>query len=287
MTRLSALRPVFAAVALVVPTTFFAASPSAFAAIEGKVAYLFDSNTTDSTTNGNNGTAVGGALYSASVPAITGSTYGANRSLNLNGSNYINGGSDASLDIGAGSFTVETWINPEVTGSSLAIAYSRFAGTSNARWGMQLRSSGIVAAAVYDDEGDFLKTAGIEELQSTTTPAQNAWTHIAFVFDRTANAATLYINGVAEDADNDISNIGQVDNPSNDLWVGTFITGGGPVQNWVGLLDEFRIVGRALSASEVAFDAANSLTVPEPASLTLLMVEAGGALLLGRRRTRS
>jgi hypothetical protein len=88
------------------------------------------------------------------------------------------------------------------------------------------------------------------------------WHHLAFVYDETTSVVTAYVDGVAKTYTGTSNNIGlgklKFQNTSN-LVVGGWnkhVSGaGGPQDPWIhsfsGSMDQFRLYGKALTASEV------------------------------------
>lgn len=87
----------------------------------------------------------------------------------------------------------------------------------------------------------------------------NAWHHIALVYDATASSLTLYVDGVANPVVPQWGTHGDIN--IDDAKISEFRIGAGPQNNfdtddwlsssWKGSLDQFRFYNTALSASEV------------------------------------
>jgi hypothetical protein len=88
------------------------------------------------------------------------------------------------------------------------------------------------------------------------------WHHIAFVYDQTTSKVTAYVDGAAVPYTGTGNNIGL--GPLNFKNISNFVVGGwnkhvqgvnGPTDGWIhsysGSMDQFRLYGKALSASEV------------------------------------
>lgn len=88
------------------------------------------------------------------------------------------------------------------------------------------------------------------------------WHHLAFVYDETTSIVTAYVDGVAKTYTGTANNIGL--GPLNFTNVSNFVLGGwnkhvsgvnGPTDAWIhsfsGSMDQFRLYGKALTASEI------------------------------------
>jgi hypothetical protein len=111
------------------------------------------------------------------------------------------------------------------------------------------------------------------------------WTHVAFTFSRSNDAAKLYIDGspvvtvspiIGGDATTSFAPDGMdafdlAPNNANNLYLGYTPTGtSGGADEFNGQLDEFQLSQTALSDSEVLAAAQNSLRPPQPISFTLI-----------------
>jgi hypothetical protein len=166
--------------------------------------------------------------------------------------------------------TVEMWIKPNVADADNSVRY--FYGTSSSaiRLSVQHTKAGPqnVNFILRDSTGGYGTTTSIGAVDATGTD----WMHIAYSYD--ANAASdnfkMYLNGTLKKS------------VTVALWAsgGASFTISGS-SGYFGGIDEMRIFDNVRSAAQITYDAENSL-VPEPASLSLLLV--GGGLLLARRR---
>ncbi|MBU1997845.1 MAG: LamG domain-containing protein, partial [Candidatus Omnitrophica bacterium] len=83
-------------------------------------------------------------------------------------------------------------------------------------------------------------------LESTATLSANKWYHAAGTYDGTT--VRLYLNGVLHD-----SGVSTLDSPSvDDIRIGVYAESHGTPRFFDGLIDDFRIYNRALTAAEVA-----------------------------------
>lgn len=165
------------------------------------------------------------------------------------------------------SFTMEGWIYPKAYQWSTLIGFggNTTYGGNNIDLGMD--NNGHPIARVYTEDTGGGAHAGTEVIPL------NQWTHLALTFTSGGNA-TLYING----------------NVSTSWTQGHWVPGGGlptgiigdgfDYGNLYGLIDDVRVSDTVLDPSQ--FDLHGSLSVPEPASLSLLGL--GGLLLIRRKR---
>lgn len=134
------------------------------------------------------------------------------------------------------SFTWDAWINPNSIGNSPVIA-SKSAATFN-RVGFEVLSDGSLCG--YFD----LHTCNIQSGPGVVTPGQ--FTHVAFVFDDVANTLRLYADGIL------VATAAETSSPAGNtasLTIGKSGIFGGFEFN--GLIDEFEIFDRSLTAAEI------------------------------------
>lgn len=205
----------------------------------------------DSTSNSNNGQLSGSVAWE---PA--GRIGGAVR-FDVDNS-WVNIPDSASLHLGTGSFTIEAWLNPSTFTSVDSPSYVRWFSKSNycATWATndtcnwfvgQLKSNGIEAShnfggRGYGDSGQIGYTVG--------TVSLNTWHHVAYVFDRDISPAKafIYIDGVNQSGSGvDMTNLtGNLD------MAGASIQLGASWADYKGIIDEFVIYNRALTAAEIS-----------------------------------
>jgi hypothetical protein len=120
--------------------------------------------------------------------------YGSNWSNYSDGNGYLLVADNAALSVGAGNFTIETWLNPASlpSGGNYKTVWSK--RTSNGTTGG--------ASLVIDSSGNYLffvasgtGTWGISGTSSGQTASIGSWQHLAMV--RSGNNLILYKNGVA------------------------------------------------------------------------------------------
>jgi len=199
----------------------------------GLVAYYpFDTDATDATGNGNNGTYLDDAVVQGGVLVLDG----------IDDAVSIPriGGADAVF----GQVTYSMFVYPTV--DQVELAYSGGINTNN--WVPGAVHFKIVAGAVNVG----INGAG-NDLQGNTVIEPNAWSHIALTVSE--SAITLYMNGTQEatrELDASLTNI-----ILGDAAIGAWNEGGGggiDVQReFTGQIDEVRIYDRALSDDEILF----------------------------------
>src|SRR3990167_187861 len=131
-------------------------------------------------------------------------------------------------------FTVSAWINPSNrTTWNMIVTKTTLNGAVKNNYELRLEPTSGVFALV-DDGGD--------QINSTTAPTLNAWTHVVGSFDGTTSR--VYVNGVLEN-----SGTGRTyTSDTTALKIGMRDDLGFP---FPGLIDEVRVYNRALSASEI------------------------------------
>lgn len=173
----------------------------------------------------------------------------------LDGTNdHLTAADAASLDFGAGSFTVGAWVRPTTTTNRRLL--NKWDGPAQQGWLLDIHTGSGGGAAVGTirlrldsnaagntagtDTVDFLFAAGLDS---------GNWRHIAVVVDRTGNMVRCYLDGAAVGAGIAIpASLGSLDNTFQ-LGLGTIPTALGAY--FAGDVDEVRLYNRALSAAEV------------------------------------
>jgi len=176
----------------------------------------------------NNGTTSGGPILKNGKDCVSG------QCLSLDGSNdYVDCGSGANLNIGAGDFTVSLWINyQDPTLSSFDI------GNLSSSHGWYLGMSQSSSKHLYYRGG---YTSAIN---SSTAFSNNTWYNIVLTHLST-NAASMYVNGVL-----DTAGTVQLDSSAGNTNIGripafptTYLTKGS--------IDDVRIYNAAMPTSQI------------------------------------
>jgi len=157
------------------------------------------------------------------------------------GSGYFDGAGDyltvadsATLEPGSSNFTIECWIYPTATGSFLGVFSKRTNNATDYSPIQILINSGTMTL--------FASTTGSSwavNVNASTSPPLNAWSHIAVVRNGTAsNNLVLYLNGVSV-ATGSVSNTALVNNSGAWAIAADSDDGGG---NFAGYISGFRYV---------------------------------------------
>ena len=191
--------------------------------------YALDGNASDSSGNGRNGTLNNSPTFVSGKKA---------QAVSLNGSNqYIS--LPAGLLSTLNDFTIATWVNP----ASIS-AWSRiFDFGSSTRVNMFLTpSTGSTLRFALTTGG-----SGGEQRINGSAPLTTGWHHLAVTLS--GNTGTLYLDGVQVGQNTAMTlRPSSLGNTSNN-WIGRSQYSTDPYFN--GLVDEFRIYARVLSASEI------------------------------------
>ena len=159
--------------------------------------------------------------------------------LSLDGTNdYVSVANPSTLNFGTSDFTIALWIKRQATGAEHTI-FSKAADTSWGTGGKHLFINGSTNRLTFGYFG-----AGGDLVSPGTITNDGLWHHVAVTFVDSSNTVSFYIDGVA-------SGGGTLNLPAD---VSTHVVkiGGHPHPHpFRGQLDEFRLFGRALSASEV------------------------------------
>jgi hypothetical protein len=184
----------------------------------------------DSSGNGNILTLLNGAGWS---------TGKYNGGLSLNGAASASAANSVSLNL-SGSYTLAAWINPaSLNGYQTVLIKENAIGGSGCGYWLQTTGNQISSG--------FNNGSGCIEHTANANLQLNTWSHIAAVFDDTANTYQIYLNGNLLSSQTETT----VPIPNNqNLTLGQTAFG----ENWNGLLDDVRIYNRALSQAEIQAD---------------------------------
>lgn len=263
---------------------------------------------------------IGGASYQATVMGSASVTGGqvvlANTNSSGNAGNEYVSIPTSALTGTAGAVTFEEWFttgvnaahaqNLSINNDPLATstdAIATGAGATNGAYMFITQDNGSYGSRSAISPGGYVnENVGVNSL-GTGSPTKadylsklvngNPVQHmVTTVIDSTATGAdpygtlSYYVDGVLQGtaAQTATDNWATLLSGFTNLWLGRSAYSGDPMFN--GSINEFRIYNNALSASQVAADAAagpNTVLTPEPASLALFGL-AGASLLLIRRR---
>lgn len=236
--------------------------------------WKLDSDASDATGNGHNGSVVGSTV-SFGQPAAPGLSGG---SADFSGNGHIDVPWSAALNPGvqapngSGSFTVTLWAFPTTVGGA-----HRSPFTSREDNGASVNGPIIYV----DPAGQWQYWAGNNGPSGAWNPITagaavgNTWTHVAITYDEATTTRKMFLNGTEA-----VSVVGGVSaNLLRDMHIGAGQDDGNNF-NWAGRIDDVGFWNTALSQSEIERVIANG--VPEPTLPALL----GLAALLGLRRRR-
>ncbi|MFC1570432.1 S8 family serine peptidase, partial [Candidatus Omnitrophota bacterium] len=179
----------------------------------------------DSTGNNNPGSIIGGTAWEGSVPGSP-----PKRSLNFDGTDdFINFGSDPSMDFGAGDFTITSWIKTPATDSGEYVIYSV--------------NGGGVPIIVEMFQQKIMFRVGAVMYTHSAAVTDGSWHHISAVMDRDTGI-TLYVDGQGESfAAPEISNI----QLTGSVHVGRYFD---PFFYWDGEIADVRTYNRVVTSGE-------------------------------------
>ncbi|MFH1415964.1 MAG: LamG-like jellyroll fold domain-containing protein [Elusimicrobiota bacterium] len=175
------------------------------------------------------------AVYNdASWSTDTAPIYGSEYALDFNGSHYVNCGQDTSFDFDY--FTVEAWVKFDDNTGNRVIA--SMDDGANRRWALYLLNGNTLRFFVFS--GDTWVSPDY-----SWTPDTGTWYHIVGTKD---DYVRTYING--QEAGTGQYQAGVTDKDNIDLMIGV----GSYPGYFDGIIDEIRILDRALTADEVEAD---------------------------------
>lgn len=257
-------------IAVVLATILPAAAPAALVAH-----WTLDSDPSDATGNGHDGTVVGStvAFGQPAAPGLSGS------SADFNGDGHIDVPWSAALNPGtqapdgSGSFTVTLWTFPTAVGGA-----HRSPFTSR-----EDNAASVNGPIIYSaPNGNWEYWAGNNGPSGAWNPLDagavigSTWTHVAITYDAATTTRTMYLDGVPA--------VSAVLGVSANLVANLHIGSGQDDGNnffWAGRIDDVGFWDTALSQSQIQNVMTNG--VPEP-TLPALLGLAGSFLLARRRR---
>lgn len=182
----------------------------------------------DISDNGNDGTIVRAFYEETSL----------SNALSFDGTNsYTTHGTDTSLDIGTGDFTVSCWFKA-LTGGVIQMILCKGTATSSAEgYAVRLDASNIPSIFVSDGSSYVVNN------QQGDAVGIGVWNKIDVVFDRDANC-TIYVNGAVSGTPASIASWNGVDisSGSRNFWIGTI---NGSVQMFDGLISNVELFNEA------------------------------------------
>lgn len=194
--------------------------------------WRFRGNGVDSSSGGNNLTAVNTPTFSTGGITEHGSTV-----VNVAPPNSyrIVAASASDFDMGTDDFTVELWV--QCTAALLSDCVRKLSGTPAAGWRVLFVTDPFRFRA---EMGDGVNTAAVTSSEITEL---GEWLHLACVVNRTVNTCTLYRNGVSFGTGSIAAITGNITNAARNFDIAT---GGSAI-----LLDEVCITRRVLTTNEL------------------------------------
>jgi hypothetical protein len=154
--------------------------------------------------------------------------------------------------LGTSSFTLEAWVRPGSQGGPILDRFLYTGAGTNGHQGFTWKLNACDGSAHSRGRCPFLRiwdpTSSNDIQLSTTALPASTWAHLALTVDRSANTATLYVNGVAA-ATRSVPLTGNID-VDLPLRIGTKTVG--PVERFDGVLDEVAVYPSVLSAARIA-----------------------------------
>jgi len=194
----------------------------------------------DSTINASNGTLTGTppAWVTGKIPPSA---------LDFNGSNdYVSIPANSSIGNLISSFTLAAWVSLDTLAAGPIY---------HAIWDTAENPDGTGFALKIRDTSGILEftTKGVfDYVSATASLTAGVWTHLAVVLDASFDA-TFFVNGVQKDT---IANASPgVANTTQATFIGASANNGATPSRywWDGKIDDLRIYGRELSASDISF----------------------------------
>jgi hypothetical protein len=210
--------------------------------------------------------AVGTGLWSpvwsfttiASVPAVE--SNGAGYTLDFDGlngsttSDYVNCGTDASLNITTSSLTIEAWIKPTIQKTHSIV--KKFLTSGSVGYELFLANNASPNRYV---SFRLNNSATYRVNSSTNYPIDGTWMHVAATYDYTAKTMKIFINGIQEGSITGPTSIGTTTNP---LTIGSELSDF--TKAFQGMIDEVRVWNVARSEADIKANMTKKLVGNEP-----------------------
>ena len=206
-------------------------------------------NTAHDSVGGNDGTLVNGPIWTTGI---------INGAIDFDGANdYMTCGDILDNEM-RNAFTIGAWI--KLDEGALQKTHNYVFWKSDDRPGIFIRSNGTVAFSHwYQSPGNVIPTTHILE--------EEKWYYLTYIFNGSEFLAYINAGYTGSVLDSGYSPGGTVRIASDNTSYRTF----------KGMMDDFRIYNRALSAEEIG----ELYSIPEPATLTLLAL---GGMLIRKRK---
>ncbi len=199
---------------------------------------IADGKVLDSSGKGNDGTVHLATL----VEGVAGAAISFDKEME----SYVDCGSNASLNIMAGDFTIMFWVKASATAEGNMIARGNAEDGPHGYWSIQRRDPGYInwssRGVAEPVMGNFAPSS---DFHSAAIVFDGKWHHAAFT--KIGTTAKWYVDG-AFSAEGKLA---PRYTESDKLMLGTLMVKPGNIYNWTGALDELRMYSRALNAAEV------------------------------------
>jgi hypothetical protein len=218
--------------------------------------YDFEGNANDSSGNNLNGAIVDGQLVSPGK-------LGQGMAVQVNDAGYVNLGNPALLDFGAGDWTVTAWFKTGMTGTGDDNDGTVFAKGGDSTGGhryaliMSQVTEGAVSLVCDDDVTK-------EQANSTTKTNDDRWHFVAG--QREGTFIRIYIDGRLEATEPVEVGYNLSGTTQHNAYIGAITdhSKGSLYKLFIGLIDDVRVYGRALSEGEILWLAGKTVPVPKP-----------------------
>jgi len=196
----------------------------------------------DRSGNGNNGALTNGPTWSSDTPMGRGCSIsfdGANDGVNLGNASMLR-------DVSLGAFSVSAWFKSSDTASRGCILCSYSGGATLAQFNFEIYNQ-IGGRMRYYHAGP----TGSDDVYGAVGGLQDGrWHHVAVIHDKDAGQNMVYVDGVLDRKVSYSATDGSIYS-SNNLYIGTDNRLNADITH-NGLIDDVRLLGKALTASEVS-----------------------------------
>jgi hypothetical protein len=209
---------------------------------------------------------VGSRDTDALAPGVVGRALRLNARAYATGQDHIVIENSAGLGFADATFSIAIWVNAYRLGrgQQMLVGKNDYAA-GHRQWGLMLDNDDRFALYVRDPEGTW------QSLRSVTKPIPGHWTHVAAAVDR--GHACLYINA-AREAEADFA--ATIPDSPAPVTIGAIVSGGEPMQTFVGALDEVMLFDAPLPP-----DTVRRLADQRPPPHEILLTEPEGYPLWG------
>ena len=187
----------------------------------------------------------GADLTVGSVPALAAGCFPGRFAGNFSNS-YLYKASSASVQIGAGSFTVAMWVNHRAFGGDQSYVQKWDCSVPNDEWGCYPSNAGYPTFILCN-----AANSGNQLLTSTQILTVGRWHHLVFQYDASITQSRIYVDGVLAGS---LTISGGVRNSDAKMVVGTWGTtaAGFDAEYLQGMMGDLSIWHRVLTTTEIA-----------------------------------